>query len=47
MRSAVLIVPSVVARMERNMVFHTGHADFQRITTGLETPIWWESRLFN
>lgn len=45
-RSAVLIVPSVVARMERNMVFHTGHADFGKISTGLEIPIWWDARLF-
>lgn len=45
-RAALLIVPSVVARMERNIVINTGHADFSRITTGLETPIWWDERLF-
>lgn len=46
-RSCVLIVPSVVARMERNFVFNTRHADFGRIRTGLETPIWWDLRLFS
>lgn len=45
-RSAVLLVPSVVARMERNIVFNTSHRDFARITVGLETPIWWDARLF-
>jgi len=46
-RSALLIVPSVVARMERNLVFHTGHSEFPRIETGLEVPIWWDRRLFS
>ncbi len=46
-RSALLIVPSVVARMERNILFHTAHDDFPRITPGLETPIWWDERLFS
>ena len=45
-RSAILIVPSVVARMERNVVFNTQHAEFRTIMTGLETPIWWDQRLF-
>lgn len=45
-RSAILVVPSVVARMERNIVFNADHADFFAITTGLETPIWWDDRLF-
>ncbi len=45
-RSAVLIVPSVVARMERNLLFNAAHPDFGRIRPGLETPVWWDSRLF-
>lgn len=45
-RSVILVVPSVVARMERNFVFHTGHPDFARIGIGLETPVWWDDRLF-
>ena len=46
-RSAILIVPSVVARMERNIVFNTAHPDFAGIKPGLETPIWWDARLFS
>lgn len=46
-RSAILIVPSVVARMERNIVFNTRHADFPKVETGLETPVWWDTRLFD
>ncbi len=44
--AAVLIVPSVVARMERNFVFNTQHPQFALIDTGLETPIRWDDRLF-
>ena len=46
-RSAVLIVPSVVARMEDNVVINSRHADFRRLTVGLETPVWWDPRLFS
>ena len=45
-RSALLIVPSVVARMERNIVINTQHPDFVNIRAGLETPVWWDRRLF-
>lgn len=45
-RSAMLVVPSVVARMEQNVIFNTSHNDFAAITPGLETPVWWDSRLF-
>ncbi|MEM7217463.1 MAG: RES domain-containing protein [Pseudomonadota bacterium] len=45
-RSAILIVPSVVARMERNLIFNASHDDFSRIEAGLETPVWWDERLF-
>lgn len=45
-RSCVLFVPSVVARMERTLVFNTRHGDFAKIRPGLETPIWWDQRLF-
>ena len=46
-RSAILIVPSIVARMERNVIFNTGHDQFRHIKTGLETPVWWDARLFD
>ena len=45
-RSAILIVPSVVARMERNLVINGRHADYEGLTVGLETPVWWDQRLF-
>jgi RES domain-containing protein len=45
-RSAILFVPSVVARMKQNLVINTSHPDFARITIGLETPVWWDERLF-
>lgn len=45
-RSAILLVPSVVARVERNVVINSRHADFTRLTVGLETPVWWDRRLF-
>lgn len=46
-RSVLLFVPSVVARMERNLVINTAHPDFPLIQVGLETPIWWDNRLFD
>lgn len=46
-RSAVLIVPSVVARMEDNILFNTTDEGFSHIETSLETPIWWDERLFS
>ncbi|WP_142846165.1 RES family NAD+ phosphorylase [Telmatospirillum sp. J64-1] len=45
-RSAILIVPSVVARMERNFLFNANHPEFPRIKPDLETPIYWDARLF-
>ena len=45
-RSAVLLVPSVVARPDRNIVLNADHAEFPRIEAGLETPVRWDSRLF-
>lgn len=45
-RSAILIVPSVVARVERNVIIHPHHADAGSIHVGLETSVHWDSRLF-
>jgi RES domain-containing protein len=45
-RSAILIVPSVVARMEDNLLINPGHAEFLRVKHGLHTPVWWDARLF-
>lgn len=46
-RSAILIVPSVVARMERNVLINPAHADFTRIGHDLHQPVWWDARLFS
>jgi RES domain-containing protein len=45
-RSAILLVPSVVARMERNVLINPSHADSSRISPGLEIPVTWDARLF-
>lgn len=46
-RSAILIVPSFVARMERNVVINDDHPEARRISTGLHQPVWWDGRLFH
>jgi RES domain-containing protein len=45
-RSAILIVPSVVARIEHNVLINPEHGEFPRITTSLHQPVWWDKRLF-
>ncbi|MYB20139.1 MAG: RES domain-containing protein [Holophagales bacterium] len=47
-RSVLLFVPSVVARVESNVVINTRHPDYKglEIEVGLETPVWWDQRLF-
>ena len=45
-RSAILIVPSVVARVERNVLINSDHPEFRRIKVSREVPIWWDDRLF-
>lgn len=45
-RSALLFVPSVVVRTERNIIINARHADFKGLTVGPETPVWWDQRLF-
>ena len=45
-RSAILIVPSLVARMENNVVINARHPDFGGLKVGPETPVLWDERLF-
>lgn len=45
-RSAILIVPSCVAREENNVLINPNHPDAKLIRPGLEKPIWWDKRLF-
>jgi RES domain-containing protein len=44
-RSVVLLVPSVVARVEHNLLINPEHPEFHRITHGLHQPVWWDTRL--
>jgi RES domain-containing protein len=44
-RSAILIVPSFVAREETNVLINPNHADAKTIRPGLEKPVWWDRRL--
>jgi RES domain-containing protein len=45
-RSALLIVPSVVARLENNILINPEHPDARAITHGLHQPVWWDRRLY-
>jgi RES domain-containing protein len=45
-RSAILLVPSYVARVERNVVINLTHADAEGIEVSLPQPVWWDERLF-
>jgi RES domain-containing protein len=45
-RSLILIVPSVVARIENNILINPEHREFGRITYSLNQPVWWDDRLF-
>jgi RES domain-containing protein len=45
-RSAALLVPSVVTRIDRNLVVNPFHPGAARITVGAERPVRWDHRLF-
>jgi RES domain-containing protein len=45
-RTAVLVVPSVVARREVNVLLNPRHADFKKIVAGSPEPVVWDARLF-
>jgi RES domain-containing protein len=45
-RSAILIVPSVVARIDSNILINLEHAEARRITPSLHQPVWWDDRLY-
>ena len=45
-RSAVLVVPSMVARREGNVLLDPLHSDFKRIVPGRPEPVVWDARLF-
>lgn len=46
-RSTILIVPSIVARIERNIVINAASPEFSQIKADLEIPVTWDDRLFS
>lgn len=45
-RSLLQLVPSVVARLDLNVLINPEHAEFPRVTHGLHQPVHWDKRLF-
>jgi RES domain-containing protein len=45
-RSAILIVPSYVAREESNVLINPHHPEAKAIRPSLEKPVCWDKRLF-
>jgi len=45
-RTAVLLVPSVVTRRERNLLINPAHPDFRHIAATEPLPVEWHRRLF-
>jgi RES domain-containing protein len=46
-RSLLLIVPSVVARVDSNFLFNPDHPEYGNLKHGLHQPVWWDSRLYS
>ena len=45
-RSLVLIVPSIVARLDANLLINPAHPEVHRIEASLHRPVYWDRRLF-
>jgi RES domain-containing protein len=45
-RSALLMVLSMPARIERNILINPAHPDARAITHTLPEPVWWDERLY-
>jgi RES domain-containing protein len=45
-RSAILIVPNYVARIERSIIINPAHDEAKMIETSLPEPVWWDKRLY-
>lgn len=45
-RSPILIVPSVVTEVDRNLLINPHHPDFPSIIPGEPRPVHWDVRLF-
>jgi RES domain-containing protein len=44
--TALLIVPSIPARIERNILINPVHPDAKAISYDLPQPVWWDERLY-
>ena len=44
-RSLLLLVPSVAARADRNVLINPAHPEFSSVTAGLHEPVFWDRRL--
>lgn len=45
-RSLILIVPSVVARLDNNILINPAHPEFSSVEASLHQPVFWDRRLF-
>ncbi len=45
-RTALLLVPSISARLERNILINPQHPDAAAITHEMPEPVWWDERLY-
>lgn len=45
-RSVILLVPSIVARLETNILINPAHPEFYLVTASLHQPVFWDRRLF-
>ena len=45
-RSAILLVPSVVARLDHNVLINPAHPESAMISASLHQPVYWDRRLF-
>lgn len=45
-RSALLLVQSLPARIEKNILINPDHPDAGLISHSLHEPVWWDTRLF-
>ena len=45
-RSALLLVPAIVTRVERNVVINERHPAFSKIKASVPRPVIWDERLF-
>ncbi len=45
-RSLILIVPSVIARLDRNILINPSHPEFRHVRASLHEPVFWDRRLF-